>query len=142
MSTSLYTTFGNEVKYRITQDTLEAYLENATIRFPLPEASSEILSEITVDQVIDPVQLDVVRSRLVSIGFKPANATTMAKVLIEVGKSQNVNPLDYFSLNEASLKLAVDTYKTINMLRPPGNRIGLAVQRENNKSRYSNLIKP
>ena len=47
MSTSLYTTFGNEVKYEIRNDTLVAFLENATIKFPLPEASSEILGLIS-----------------------------------------------------------------------------------------------
>ena len=46
MSASLYNTFGNEVQYKIAQDTLVAYIDNASIKFPLPEASSEILTEI------------------------------------------------------------------------------------------------
>jgi len=42
MSASLYTTFGNEVKYEFRQGVLTAYLENSTINFPLPEATSEV----------------------------------------------------------------------------------------------------
>lgn len=142
MSTSLYTTFGNETKYRITQDTLEAYLENATIKFPLPEASSEILSDLSDVSAIDPVMLDAVKTRLESIGFRPANAVAMASILIQVSDSQGVNPMDYFELNADTLKFTVDTYKTINLLRPVGNRIGLTIQKQNKKSKYSNLIKP
>jgi iron-sulfur cluster assembly accessory protein len=33
MSEKLYVTFGNEEKYKITQDTLVTYLENATIDY-------------------------------------------------------------------------------------------------------------
>lgn len=142
MSTSLYTTFGNELKYTITQDTLIAYLKNATIKFPLPEASSVILENLSSPDEVNPVILDTVRSKLESIGFQKANALAMASVLIKVADQQGVNPLDYFELNEASLKLAVDTYKTINMMRPPGNRIGLTTPKKNSQSRFSSLIKP
>ena len=141
-STTLYNTFGNELKYRINQDTLEAYLENATIKFPLPEASSTILSELAPPESVNPQELDAVKSKLESIGFGKANARAMSAVLIQVARSQGVSPLEYFSVNQASLKLAVDTYDTINMLRPPGNRIGLTAPLDNSKSRYANLIKP
>ena len=46
MSTSLYETFGSEINYRFTAGKLEAYLDNASINFPLPEASSEILADL------------------------------------------------------------------------------------------------
>lgn len=141
-STTLYNTFGNELKYRIMQGTLEAYLENATIKFPLPEASSTILSELAPPESVNPQELDTVKSKLESIGFAQANARAMAAVLIQVAKSQGISPLEYFSMNQNSLKLAVDTYETINMLRPPGNRIGLVTPINNNKSRYSRLIQP
>lgn len=141
-STSLYTTFGNEIKYDIQQDTLVAYLEDATIKFPLPEASSEILSELVDMSTINPVDLDVVLAKLTEIGFSKANGKAMAAVLISVAKSQGVSPMEYFEVNAASLKLTQDAYKTINMMRPAGNRIGLSQRKENKKSRYGNMIRP
>jgi hypothetical protein len=141
-SSNLYNTFGNELKYRISQGTLEAYLENATIKFPLPEASSTILSELAPIDSVNPQELDAVRGELERIGFSQANARAMAAVLIQVAKSQGVSPLTYFDLNAASLKLAIDTYETINLLRPPGNRIGLTSAKDNQKSRASSLIQP
>lgn len=142
MSTSLYTTFGNEIKYRITNDTLETFLENSTIKFVLPEAASEILSELAPVESVDPSTLDTVKTRLESIGFSTPNARAMAAVLIQVAQAQNVSPMVYFDTNEASLKLAVDSYKTINMLRPAGNRINVVSPLKNNRSRYGGLIKP
>jgi hypothetical protein len=142
MSTSLYTTFGNELEYRITNATLEAYLENATIKFPLPEASSTILSELADLGSINPVELDAVRSKLVSIGFGKPSATAMASVLIALAKSEGTDPMVYFDLNEQSLKLAVDSYRTINMMRPPGNRIGLTTPKNNLRTSAGPLIQP
>ena len=77
-STSLYTTFGNEVKYQVTQGTLVAYLENATIKFPLPEASVDILENLADTRHINPVELDTITTRLQKIGFADAKAKTMA----------------------------------------------------------------
>lgn len=139
---TLYDTFGNEVKYQITNATLEAYLENATIKFPLPEASSMLLEDLVDFESIDPVQYDMVKSKLSKIGFKEANAKTMASILVQVAKSAGVNPLTYFDVNEDTLKLTNDTYRTINLLRPPGNRIGLTEPVENRKSQQYKLIKP
>lgn len=142
MSTSLYNTFGNEVRYTYTVNTLVAYLENATIKFPLPEASSTLLSELAPTDKIDPVKLEVVQSRLEYIGFKKSNARAMASILIQVAETNGTDPMVYFEVNEQSLKLAVDTYETINLLRPPGNRIGLADTKSNQKSRFAKLIQP
>lgn len=142
-STNIYTTFGNEVKYNLTQDTLVTYLDNATIKFPLPEASTDILSNImSADDNINPQELDLLKTKLSSIGFSEPNAVAMASVLIKVAQSQGVSPMEYFEVNEASLKLTVDTYQTINLLRPAGNRIGLIQPINNGKSRVSRLIKP
>jgi hypothetical protein len=143
MSTSLYNTFGNEIQYKFTLNTLTAYLDQATIKFPLPEASSIILSDLTrEDKNVDPVVQDAVTSRLEGVGFKPANAKAMASILIQVAYDNNVSPMEYFEVNETSLKLAVDTYKTINLLRPSGNRIGLVTVKNNQKSRYAKQIQP
>lgn len=143
MSASLYDTFGNEVRYQATLNTLTAYLDEATIKFALPEASSTFLQELADESVpVDQAKLDVVRSRLIEIGFKEANAKAMASVLMQVARINNVDPLDYFEINEKSLKLALDTYEAINILRPAGNRIGLRKVQSNQQSRYSQLIKP
>ncbi len=143
-SVNLYDTFGNEVKYQVTQNTLVAYLENATVKFPLPEASADILSKLFEDKD-DPVDsnlLEQIEQRLVKSGFKNANAKAMANILIRVAAQQLVNPMDYFSVNNNSLKLTVDTYQTINALRPVGNRINLVRPLNNSATRFKDLIKP
>ncbi len=93
-SRSLYDTFGNETKYQIVEDTLVAYLENATIKFPLPEASSEILSTLLTSNVeyLNSDVLDQVEQKLIKSGFKAANARAMAQVLMQVASAQNVSP--------------------------------------------------
>lgn len=143
-SVNLYDTFGNEVKYQVTQNTLVAYLENATVKFPLPEASTDMLSKLFEDKD-DPVDsnlLEQIEQRLIKSGFKNANAKAMANVLIRVAAQQRVNPMDYFSVNDNSLKLTIDTYQTINALRPVGNRINLVRPLNNSATRFKDLIKP
>lgn len=143
-SINLYDTFGNEVKYQVTQNTLVAYLENATVKFPLPEASTEILSGLFNDKD-DPIDfnlLEQIQQRLIKSGFKEANAKAMANVLIRVAAQQRVNPMDYFSVNDNSLKLTIDTYTTINALRPVGNRINLVRPLNNSTTLFRDLIKP
>lgn len=143
-STNLYETFGNEVKYQVTQNTLVAYLENATVKFPLPEASTDILSKLfeEKDAPINSNLLEQVEQRLVKSGFKNASAKAMANVLIRVAAQQRVNPLDYFSINDNSLKLTIDTYQTINALRPVGNRVNLVRPLNNSATRFKDLIQP
>lgn len=142
MSASLYDTFGNEIGQRITQQTLEQYLEDATIKFVLPEASSEILSALSVKESANRPLYDAVKSRLIQLGFKEPNAKALASVLLPVAAEQGINPLDYFQDSKAALKLANDTYDAINFLRPPGNRIGLRAKTVNVKSRIQKLIQP
>ena len=143
-STSLYDTFGNETKYQYNEGTLVAYLENATIKFPLPEASTDILSGLFKDaeDPIDSNLLEQVQQRLVKSGFKDANAKAMADVLIRVAREQRVNPMDYFEVNSNTLKLTVDTYQTINTMRPVGNRINLVRPLNNSKTAFRKLIQP
>lgn len=141
-SVNLYDTFGNEVKYNISQNTLTTYIENSTINFPLPEASSVILSELAPVEHVNSQELELVQTRLESIGFSKPNARAMASILIQVASVEGVSPLDYFENNEASLKLAIDTYATINLMRPAGNRIGLRTPIVNSKTRFNSLIKP
>ena len=79
MSTSLYDTFGNEVGTRINQQTIERYLKDATVKFVLPEATSEILSELNLGgESINKPLFDAVFSNLVSLGFSDPNARAMA----------------------------------------------------------------
>lgn len=142
MSTSLYETFGSEIKYRLTQNKLEAYLDNASVKFPVPEASSQLLADLAKvkDVAIDPVKLDVVRTKLVAIGFKKPNANAMAQVLIQVAKVQNVDPMQYFEMNLNTLKLSVDAFNAINSIRPAGNKIDLKTTLDNSRSKVSKLI--
>jgi hypothetical protein len=143
-STSLYNTFGNEVKYQISQNTLVAYLENATVKFPLPEASTDILSKLFQDKddPINPTLLEQVQQRLIKSGFKEANAKAMADILIRVAAVERVNVMDYFEVNNNSLKLTVDTYEAINAMRPVGNRINLVRPLNNSATKFRQLIQP
>lgn len=143
-SISLYDTFGNEPKYKFSEGVLIAYLENATVKFPLPEASTDILSTLfdEKDAPIDSTLLEQVEQRLVKSGFKPANAKAMANILIRVAAAKRVNVMDYFEVNSNSLKLTIDTYSTINALRPIGNRINLVSPLNNATTRYKQLIQP
>jgi hypothetical protein len=143
-STSLYDTFGNEVKYQISQNTLIAYLENATVKFPIPEASTDILSKLfdDKDDPINPVLLEQIQQRLIKSGFKEANARAMADILIRVAAVERVNVMDYFEVNNNSLKLTVDTYEAINAMRPVGNRINLVRPLNNSATKFRQLIQP
>lgn len=144
MSTSIYDTFGNEVQYKVSQNTLIAYIDNASIKFPLPEASSEILAEIAApkDTPIDPSTLSVIETKLVAIGFKKSNATAMSRVLIKVAEVQGLHPTAYFEMNENTLKLSVDAYAAMNAYRPAGNKIDLKQPILNSRSKLSNIIQP
>lgn len=141
-STSLYDTFGNELKYRINSGTVEAYLENSTIKFPLPEASSDILGGLVVKGNLNPEQVDQCRLRLVKLGFKESKAVVMAQVLVQVASSLKVHPFSFFDDKNSAVKLTRDGYDTMNKLRPKGNRVGLTIPINNSKSRLKDIIKP
>lgn len=146
MSTALYTTFGNEVKYELKNHILTAYVKNATVKFPLPEATSDILANLaSVDNTpIDPQVLSVIETKLVAVGFNAHNATSMAKVLVQVAKVQGVHPTTYFDMNANALNLTVDAYNALNAVRPSGNKVDLKVSTTslNKKSNVANIIKP
>jgi len=143
MSTSLYNTFGNQIKYDVVADTLVAYLENATIKFPLPEASADILSKLTDPQTknFDPAKYFMVNSKLVKLGFKKPKADALTDILMQVAIAQNIDPLDYFSINTNTLNLTLDAYRAINNLRPAGSRVGVISPTQNSKSRVASLIR-
>ena len=143
MSTSLYETFGSEINYKFTAGKLEAYLENASVKFPLPEASSQILADLAkVKEVaIDPQKLSVIKTKLIAIGFGKENANAMAKVLIQIAKVQNVDPTAYFDMNADTLKLSVDAFEAMNAVRPAGNKVDLKEPLDNSRSKVAKLIK-
>jgi hypothetical protein len=142
MSSSLYNTFGNELRYDVLQSTLSVFLENATIKFPLPQASSEILGDIDGNlDVVNPEVLTQVKTRLIRIGYGEANANALSIVLIKVAENLNTSPLEFFSINENTLKITKDAYDAINARRPIGNRINLVMPKDNSKSPAGKLIK-
>jgi hypothetical protein len=142
-SSSLYDTFGNELRYDVLKSTLTTFLENATIKFPLPQASSEILGNLEENSLdkINPEVLTQVKTRLQRIGFKEANANALSIVLIKVAESLGTSPMEFFSINENTLKITKDAYDAINAMRPKGNRINLVVPKTNSKSPANKLIK-
>lgn len=142
-SANIYDTFGNEVSFRVAQDTLIQYIQNSTVDFPLPEASAEILRElITRTENINSAELEQVKAKLEISGFQEANATAMATLIIKIARQQGVSPLTYFEANSDTLRFTRDAYDAINALRPAGNRVGLAIPKNNRNSRKRALIKP
>jgi hypothetical protein len=143
MSTSLYNTFGNEIEYKVLQSTLVTFLENATIKFPLPEASSQILGDLATNSAesINGPMLEQVFLRLQKLGFKEANARALSVVLLKVAEQQNMSPIDFFSINEHTLNITKQAYDAINELRPNGNRVNLVTPKNNSKSPVNKLIK-
>tara|TARA_B110000908_G_scaffold154261_1_gene191434 strand:- start:15 stop:446 length:432 start_codon:yes stop_codon:yes gene_type:complete len=143
MSNSLYDTFGNTTSYEMVNGTLVAYLESATIKFPLPEASSELLATLTnTNKTYNPAIVAMVESKLQKAGFKKPTAKAMSGVLMAVSDASNVDPLEYFDVNENSLNLTVDAYNAMNSLRPAGSRVGIAIQNSNSNTRVAGLIQP
>lgn len=143
-SKSLYETFGNEIKYTISEGTLKSYLENSTIDFPLPEAASDILAGfVSFDKSIDGQLYDQVMQKLIIAGFKKAKAKTMASVLLEVATSEGINPLSYFDDPDTALRLTQDSYDAMNTLRPAGNRVSLTTSINNSKNKkLKDIIQP
>lgn len=142
---SLYETFGNEVSYEVRRNKVVQFLENNTINFPLPEAGVDILTgmlDSTQDAGMDATKIDMVKGRLQEIGFNKVTANTLAVALIKIADMQGVHPISYFELNQESIKLAENTYKALNTIRPKGNLVGLTVEKKNKHSKISNLIRP
>ena len=141
---SLYETFGNEINFEIRKDKIVQFLKNNTVNFPLPEASVEILANM-LGQENDGINADtynIVFNRLTDIGFNKTTAKTLAVALIKISKQQGVHPISYFELNEESIKLAENTYRAINKIRPKGNLIGITVSQSNKKSKIAKSIRP
>lgn len=142
-SINLYDTFGNELSYEVAQNTLNQYLADSTVNFPLPEASAAILENLLSNSDnINPTELEMIKSNLISIGYGEPAANTMAQLLIKIGLQQGVSPLRYFEQGAEALKFTIDAYEAMNALRPSGNRVGYAAPVVNAKSRYGKLIKP
>jgi len=141
---SLYETFGNEINFEIRKDKIVQFLKNNTVNFPLPEASVEILANMLgqENQGINPDTYNIVYNRLTDIGFNKTTAKTLAVALIKISKQQGVHPISYFELNEESIKLAENTYRAINKIRPKGNLIGVTVSQSNKKSKIAKSIRP
>tara|TARA_B100000927_G_C16306292_1_gene405564 strand:- start:328 stop:762 length:435 start_codon:yes stop_codon:yes gene_type:complete len=142
---SLYETFGNEPSYEVRRDKVVQFLENSTINFPLPEASVDILTGMLDKdsaQGMDATRIDMVKGRLQQVGFNKVTANTLAVALIKIADIQGVHPISYFELNEDSIKLAENTYKALNKIRPKGNLVGLSVEKQNKFSKISDLIRP
>lgn len=142
---SLYETFGNEISFEARRGKLVQFLENSTINFPLPEASVDILTRMldtTKTAGMDATKYQLVENRLTSIGFNKPTAKTLAVALIKIADQQGVHPISYFELNEESIKLAENTYRALNTLRPKGNLVGLTIEKQNKFSKISKVIRP
>ena len=143
-SQSLYETFGNERSITVLNEMLTIFLKNSTVNFPLPQASSEILSSFNDENLIEHINgplLEQVKMRLLSSGFSQANANALGIVLLQVAEQQNVHPFEFFELSTNTLKITKDAYDAINALRPAGNRVNLVVPLKNSNSRIKDIIK-
>lgn len=144
MSTSIYDTFGNQTRRDISTGIVSNFLENSTIAFPIPEAAVELLSNIVdkPDAGINPQEYEATKGRLEQAGFNKVTAETLAIILIQAAKVQGVSPMEYFEVNEASIRFTADTYAAINNRRPAGNLIGVSSPVKNSNSNKRSLIKP
>tara|TARA_B100000963_G_scaffold87676_1_gene75233 strand:- start:1372 stop:1812 length:441 start_codon:yes stop_codon:yes gene_type:complete len=143
-SQSLYETFGNERSITVLNEMLTIFLKNSTVNFPLPQASSEILSSFNDENLIEHINgplLEQVKMRLLSSGFSQANANALGIVLLQVAEQQNVHPFEFFELSTNTLKITKDAYDAINALRPAGNRVNLVAPLKNSNSRIKDIIK-
>ena len=144
-SSSMFDTFGNEASRRVDKSTLVEYLKNSTINFPIPEASTSILSQLAdADAIIRPINSDLlgqVVTRLIKAGYQEANARAMADILMQTAEKQGVSPLTYFEVNENTIKLTSDTYDVLNALMPPGNRISITIPKNNLKNKKVYIAK-
>ena len=143
MSSSLYDTFGNEISYEVRRGILTAFINDATINFPLPEASSEFLEKFSNPvNTMNQQHLDMIKSKLEKIGFKKANAKALAPVLITVADELQRDVLEFFEDSNSALELTVDAYDAINVHRPAGSRVSISAPTVNSKSKAALLIKP
>ena len=143
-SQSLYETFGNEKSITVLNEMLTIFLKNSTVNFPLPQASSQILSSFNDENLIEHINgplLEQVKMRLLSSGFSQANANALGIVLLQVAEQQNVHPFEFFELSTNTLKITKDAYDAINALRPAGNRVNLVAPLKNSNSRIKDIIK-
>ena len=88
------------------------------------------------------LSLEQVIGQLKVSGFQEANALALADVIIRVAHAQGVHPLTYFDLNRNTVKFTVDAYRIVNDMRPPGSKINLVSQRNNQTSSPGRLIRP
>ena len=143
-SQSLYETFGNEKSITVLNEMLTIFLKNSTVNFPLPQASSQILSSFNDENLIEHINgplLEQVKMRLLSSGFSQANANALGIVLLQVADQQNIHPFEFFELSTNTLKITKDAYDAINALRPAGNRVNLVAPLKNSNSRIKDIIK-
>jgi hypothetical protein len=85
-SQSLYETFGNEKSITVLNEMLTIFLKNSTVNFPLPQASSQILSSFNDENLIEHINgplLEQVKMRLLSSGFSQANANALGEKTAE-----------------------------------------------------------
>ena len=143
-SQSLYETFGNEQNVILLNEMLTIFLENSTVDFPLPQASSQILGSFndknTLEHINGPL-LEQIKMRLLGSGFSEANANALSLVLLQVSEQQNIHPFEFFELSTNTLKITKEAYNAINALRPSGNRVNLVTPLKNSNSRVKDIIK-
>ena len=143
MSSSLYDTFGNEIKYEVRRGILTAFIENSTIDFPLPQASAELLEKFSNPvSTMNQQTLDMIKSKLEKKGFKKSNAKALAPVLITVAEELNKDVLEFFSDTDSAFELTLDAYDAIYNERPAGSRVTLSAPTVNAKSKVASIIQP
>jgi hypothetical protein len=144
MSRALFDNFGQEVNIRVRQGILAALNESSDVRFPLPEASAAILSELAQSDPLyfDPYLVDQVISSLELAGFRRAGARAFAPVLLEIAQASGVSVFEYFDLNANTVKFVSDTIEAINQYRPAGSRLGVTVPDRNRRNRFRAQVQP
>lgn len=144
MSSALFDSFGQDVSIRVRQGILAALSESSDVKFPLPEASAAILSDLAQSDpaYFDPYLVDQVMTSLELAGFRRAGAQAFAPVLLEIAQASGVSVFEYFDLNANTVKFVGDTIEAINQRRPAGSRLGVTAPNRNRRSRFRSQVQP
>jgi hypothetical protein len=144
MSSSLFETLGADTRFEVRQGILRAFLSNGNAAFPIPEASAQILAELSnvSPTYFDPYLVDQVMTQLELSGFRSAVAMAFAPVLLEIARVSGVSVFEYFNFNDNTVKLVSDTVDAINAYRPAGSQLGISAPNRNQESKLRSFVRP
>lgn len=104
--------------------------------FPNPGSLEQSLLGVGVSGSYSPDQYNNTRSFFLGRGASVMYAETMTGLVIDMATALGVSPQALLEQSEFSGKLlfSSNAYRTFNMLRDPGNQVGIATTADNRNS--------